>query len=205
MTPRLFFIMLRQPRGTDGPRRDLRSDPFWEFGSFGRTGCHKRNLMHHRRCPIEKGDALAFLQGGRSEFRIVGVTVVESVDAVRGGDRLELRWDKSFRPFCYDDAPILIDNGGHSHFKAFRSRLRLGQRTSLVGAVSSQFRSRTAPVDEPIAEDVIAVFNGWKGRRAANYIEAIQPTESGWRKEGLLRGWHHMQERERAYEVLRPG
>ena len=39
---RVFFVVLRQPRS----KEDLRSDPFWEYRSFGRTGCHGRNLLN---------------------------------------------------------------------------------------------------------------------------------------------------------------
>ncbi len=56
----VLVALLRQPR-MERPN-EMRSDPFWEFGSFGLTGCHKTNLMHpkegegtgrrsHRLCP----------------------------------------------------------------------------------------------------------------------------------------------------------
>jgi hypothetical protein len=51
--------MLRRPR-----KDDPRTDPFWEFGSFGCTGCHGNNLLHPKNCQIRNGDRLAFVQGG---------------------------------------------------------------------------------------------------------------------------------------------
>lgn len=42
--PQVVFVMLRQPR-RDNPG-EMRTDPLWEFGSFGCTRCHSRNLMN---------------------------------------------------------------------------------------------------------------------------------------------------------------
>ena len=55
------IVMLRRPR-KDG--KEMRSDPFWEFGSFGITGCHANNIMHPKRCKELEGTRLAFAQGG---------------------------------------------------------------------------------------------------------------------------------------------
>jgi hypothetical protein len=45
MSNQVFVVMLRRPR-----KNDRRSDPFWEFGSFGCTGCHGKNLLHPKNC-----------------------------------------------------------------------------------------------------------------------------------------------------------
>ena len=42
----VVIVCLRQPI-KDNPD-EKRSDPFWEFGSFGCTGCHSTNLMNPR-------------------------------------------------------------------------------------------------------------------------------------------------------------
>src|SRR6185312_13769949 len=42
--PKVIIVMLRQPR-LDSPN-EMRTDPLWEFGSFGCTGCHRKNLMN---------------------------------------------------------------------------------------------------------------------------------------------------------------
>jgi hypothetical protein len=52
--------MLRRPR-----KNDRRTDPFWELGSFGCSGCHGKNLLHPKNCQISNGDRLAFVQGGK--------------------------------------------------------------------------------------------------------------------------------------------
>ena len=41
---RIVIVMLRQPRLEDPS--EMRTDPLWEFGSFGCTGCHRKNLMN---------------------------------------------------------------------------------------------------------------------------------------------------------------
>jgi hypothetical protein len=43
---RVIIVMLRQPR-LDDPN-EMRTDPLWEFGSFGCTGCHRKSLMTRR-------------------------------------------------------------------------------------------------------------------------------------------------------------
>jgi hypothetical protein len=43
---RVIIVHLRRPKTADP--KESRSDPFWEFGSFGITGCHSENLMHPR-------------------------------------------------------------------------------------------------------------------------------------------------------------
>lgn len=39
---KIFIVHLRQPSNNADEKR---SDPFWEFGSFGLTGCHCKNLL----------------------------------------------------------------------------------------------------------------------------------------------------------------
>jgi len=67
----LFLVLLRRPR--KGDRKEKRNDPFWEFGRFGITGCHKSNLMNVKRHCIRGGDRLAFAQGGATGFQLVYV------------------------------------------------------------------------------------------------------------------------------------
>ena len=38
--PNVFFVHLRRPNRSDPDEQ--RDDPFYEFGSFGCTGCHGR-------------------------------------------------------------------------------------------------------------------------------------------------------------------
>ena len=39
--PKVIIVVLRQSKKSD--EKEQRVDPFWEFGSFGLTGCQNRN------------------------------------------------------------------------------------------------------------------------------------------------------------------
>jgi hypothetical protein len=67
--PKVFFVHLRRP-GSDDPR----TDPLYEFGSFGCTKCHCSNLFHPRHAEDLKGSRLAFVQGGDDGSRLVFLT-----------------------------------------------------------------------------------------------------------------------------------
>jgi hypothetical protein len=62
MSPRVIVVMLRRPQLSKPHER--RDDPFWEFGSFGCTGCHRRNLLNPKRSGELNGTQFAFVQGG---------------------------------------------------------------------------------------------------------------------------------------------
>ena len=49
----------------------MRTDPLYEFGSFGLTGCHRTNLLVDH---AAAGARLAFTQGGDLGFRLVMLT-----------------------------------------------------------------------------------------------------------------------------------
>jgi hypothetical protein len=68
----VFVVYLRTPRMHD--KDESRDDPFWEFGSFGCTGCHNRNLMNPKRANELHGAQLAFVQGGPAGVKLVHVT-----------------------------------------------------------------------------------------------------------------------------------
>jgi hypothetical protein len=64
---RAYCVALRIPRN----RKDRRTDPKYETGSFGSTGCHSNNLLSdegRRRNRIQKGDRLVFVQGNKIVF-----------------------------------------------------------------------------------------------------------------------------------------
>src|ERR1035438_6995686 len=63
----VFIVHLRRPKSKCDPR----SDPFWEFGSFGMTGCHASNLMNPRNAQNLECARLAFVQGGPKGMRLV--------------------------------------------------------------------------------------------------------------------------------------
>src|ERR1041384_295495 len=110
----LYLVLLRRPRRWDP--KEKRSDPFWEFGSFGTTGCHKTNLLRPKTARIVDGDQLAFAQGGSMGVRLVFVT--PPVRRVLHRRFLEIRWEPCRMPLRYTTAPVLIQNpDGRSDFQ----------------------------------------------------------------------------------------
>ncbi len=96
---RIYIVHLRRPSKHDPNER--RDDPFWEFGSFGCTRCHSRNLMHVKNAEALEGSRLAFAQGGSLGFRLVLLT--PPVKITKHADKLEAKWPKKW-PFQYKKA-----------------------------------------------------------------------------------------------------
>lgn len=99
----VFIVMLRRPR-----RNDCRSDPYYEFGSFGLTTCHSRNLLHPKNAEGRlKGARLAFVQGGKAGVKLICVTTPIRI-IVHPTGTAEARWAKRgsrLRFLKYDGAP----------------------------------------------------------------------------------------------------
>ncbi len=176
---RAFVITLRRPG-----KNDLRSDPFWEFGSFGCTGCHGTNLLHPKNCKIGDGDRLAFVQGGNRGARLLLVTPpVTRIDHPGGGPNgtVELRWDRAAQPFKYREAPSLFATpapGREGRFPKLHEFVRLIQRPTLDGKFASRFRSRSKPLEPHLAEELIAGFEdavraAASSQFVAHYHEAL--------------------------------
>lgn len=179
MSDRLFIVMLRRPR-----KNDPRTDPFWEFGSFGCTGCHGKNLLHPKNCQIRNGDRLAFVQGGQLGARLVLVTPpVKRFDHVGGGPkgRVELRWDSGQKPFRYDCAPSLFESpapGRVGLFPRLTASLAHTNRSTIDAKLASRFRARTSPLEPELARELEAGFNAAvkkaeKSDFIARYEEAL--------------------------------
>ena len=66
---KVIMIILRQPNSNNP--MEMRSDPFWEFGSFGCTKCHQRNIMNPEKSKELIGEKFAFAQGGVEGFKLV--------------------------------------------------------------------------------------------------------------------------------------
>ena len=145
----VVVVHLRRPKAEPG---EMRSDPFFEFGSFGCTGCHSTNLMHPDRIHELEGVRLAFAQGGGSGFRLVLLT--PPVRAIKHADRCELRWEPVARPFRYDRAPLLIDNEGNTDFPLFKRTL-VADRNTWCQTFSSLFRTRRRPLPNTVARELI--------------------------------------------------
>src|SRR5450432_3018006 len=110
--PRVVVVHLRRPRLSNP--KEMRTDPFWEFGSFGLTGCHSTNLMNPKKSSELNGVRFAFAQGGKLGMRLVYLS--PPIKIALHGSLCEAIWQPREMPFKYSSAPVLIDNGGGSDF-----------------------------------------------------------------------------------------
>lgn len=153
---RVVLVHLRRPDRSDP--KEKRSDPFWEFGSFGCTGCHKDNLMHLSNAEALDGKRLGFAQGGNSGFKLVLLT--PPVTVVGHKDRCEVCWERMQEmPFKYCCAPLLIDNKGHTAFPLIKQMFGSVDRSTWMGKFSSKFRSRSKPLPATEAKAVIREYS----------------------------------------------
>lgn len=193
----LYFVFLRRP----GDPRDRRDDPFWEYGSFGCTGCHGKNLLHPRWTRLRDGDRIAFLQGGRGEIRVVGMT---PAILVRGSTaRIEVRWNARYRPLPYSDAPLLVNNQGRSAFREVLPILKGTRRTTYCAMAASRFRSRTAPIDGALARQILSWFAKSNLPRIDVYADAVEPDSGRWHRHVSQQGWTNKEARQKAYETAK--
>ncbi|MCC6285549.1 MAG: hypothetical protein IT439_09665 [Phycisphaerales bacterium] len=173
-TQRVIVVHLRQPKRSDP--NESRADPFYEFGSFGCTKCHSRNLMHPRRAHELDGARFAFAQGGPLGFRLVHLSPPARV--VKHRDRCELVWTPAESPFRYDAAPVLVNAAGESDFPALLANLRRVFRATWPARFSSAFRSRRTPLPATVADEIVRVFDRKRAKvspdaLAASYVDAL--------------------------------
>ena len=150
MSVAVIIVHLRRPRSGD-----MRTDPLYEFGSFGLTGCHRTNLLADQSAV---GARLAFAQGGDIGFRLVMLTPpvdVRQLAAVR-----EAFWSPGGMPLRYDTAPILIENDGSSDVEGMREFLAEVYRSTWEAKFSSSFRTRKLPLDPALAAGLVRAWDG---------------------------------------------
>jgi hypothetical protein len=150
----VYIVHLRRPNMADPDER--RSDPFYEYGSFGCTGCHSSNLLHPRHAAQLEGARIAFAQGGRLGTRLVFLT--PPITIRQWADRCEVRWKAGCMPFRYECAPILVSSAEASDFPKLA---RLAQQTACLtpeAGFASLFRSRAKPLDPVLAIEVIVQY-----------------------------------------------
>ena len=169
----VYIVHLRQPRRNDPSEK--RSDPFWEFGSFGVTGCHSNNLMHKNNIKNLKKARFAFAQGGKLGFKLLFITPplsLRQLDSI-----LEANWYPMGMPFRYADAPLLIDNNEETDFPLLADSIVHINRSTPVAKFSSAFRSRATPISQEIAEELFTVYErnrrDQKNNIAKTYEEAL--------------------------------
>ncbi len=159
--PKVFFVHLRRPGRGSKNRKEQRDDPYWEFGSFGCTKCHSRNLLHPRRSEELKGARLAFIQGGPSGSRLVFLTPPITHVKVRKDKDMaycEVRWTPAEMPFKYTEAPLLAYNAGRGNFRLVEKFARATRCPTVESRLSSRCRSRALPLTADLANEVIAVY-----------------------------------------------
>lgn len=168
---RVIMVHLRQPRS--GNPEEMRSDPFFEFGSFGCTRCHRSNLMHPARIDELEGARMAFAQGGPLGFRLVMLT--PPVRVVRHKYGCELRWTPAEMPLRYTESPLLIDNDGESDFEGMPRILHSVDRPTWLGRFSSKFRSRRTPLQDDLAAELCEEYD--RQRKTASATSLAQSYE----------------------------
>jgi hypothetical protein len=193
---RVIIVHLRRPRSRTENPEEMRSDPFWEFGSFGITRCHDKNLMHRRNAKEVNGVRFAFAQGGKQGTRLVHLT--PPVKIVEHLGCIEATWSPHAMPFRYSDAPILARNGHESHFPQLKSCLKAdmkaGGRPTLEGQFSSNFRSRATCLEASLAEELIHVYTELRKMASRSEIATCYMDALPWSPP------HPDNDRDRTYE-----
>lgn len=176
---KIFLVHLRRPRSVSQDPDERRDDPFYEFGSFGCTKCHSRNLFHPRHASDLEGARLGFVQGGPNGFRLVFLTPLITVKV--WPSNCEARWRPVTKPFKYNTAPILVHNDGTSDFPLVNAFVRKAAGRTPEGSLSSRFRSRAKALNEAMASEVVEVFERLRSRAAASAFATTYDEALPWR------------------------
>ena len=173
-SPPVAIVLLRRPKMSN--KNEMRTDPFWEFGSFGCTGCHWSNLMNLKRADELRGVRFGFAQGGPTGIRLVKLTPPVSV--IEHQARAEVKWTPGKMPFRYDEAPVLIDNTGNTDFPALSAMLKGVRCSSPVACFSSKFRSRRTMLPDEVAQELVTRWAQFEEEAddamiATNYADAL--------------------------------
>lgn len=173
---KVFLIQLRRPKRDAS---EARSDPFWEFGSFGCTGCHSNNLFHPRHANRLSGARLAFVQGGPKGSRLVFLSPPIRIEPWE--DRCEARWTPALMPFKYEHAPILAWNERAGDFPLIERLAKSANCNTIEAGLSSRIRSRAKPLNADQAAEIVAVYNQHRAKApqegiAASYEQALSWT-----------------------------
>ncbi len=173
---KVIIVVLRRPKSKSSDPCEMRTDPLWEFGSFGCTRCHAKNLMNPSKIDLLSGARLAFAQGGPSGFKLVHLT--PSINIHPHGDFAEVKWLPVSMPFKYAQAPLLIKNTGESDFPLLKHYIEGADCSSFESRFASKFRSRRKSLNTDIANELIKVFkkkavSNRPGLFASHYVEAL--------------------------------
>ncbi len=169
----VILVMLRRPRL--GDPNEMRTDPLWEFGSFGCTGCHRANLMNPRKLTELNGARFGFAQNGPLGIKLVHIT--PPISMLHHGSFSEAKWSPVEMPLTYASAPTLVNNFGHSDFPKLLKVLIGARRGSPVAQFASKFRSRREPLPPLVGRQVISVYERARSDGASSvarsYVDAL--------------------------------
>lgn len=174
--PKVYLVHLRRPASASKNPDEKRDDPFYEFGSFGCTTCHCKNLLHPNHATELEGARLAFVQGGNRGSRLVYLT--PPVTVKKWANNCEVRWMPAEMPFKYEEAPILVSNNGQSDFPSVNKFALPTNGGKIEGHFSSMIRSRATPLDPKLAQEVVKVYERKRAKAPASaiataYVEAL--------------------------------
>ena len=155
VNPKVIIVVLRRPNQANP--NEMRTDPLWEFGSFGCTGCHTKNLINPLKIHLLSGARLAFAQGENDGFKLVHLT--PPIEAIPHSDFAEAKWCPAKMPFRYTEAPLFIKNiTGNSDFPLLKEFIESANCPSWEAKFSSKFRTRREPLNTNITKEIIEVF-----------------------------------------------
>jgi hypothetical protein len=163
---RIILVMLRRPRL--GDPNEMRTDPLWEFGSFGCTGCHHANLMNPAKLSELHGARFGFAQNGPYGIKLVHLT--PPISTLHHGSFGEAKWSPAEMPLTYASAPTLVNNLGYSDVPLLTNMLGGVRRSSPVARFASKFRSRREALPPPIGEQVVTVYERTRSDGSSIYI-----------------------------------
>lgn len=162
-SPRVVIVILRRPR-LENPN-EMRTDPLWEFGSFGCTRCHQKNLMNPKKLTEHNGAQFAFAQNGALGFKLVYVT--PPVRTLHHGMFGEATWAPADMPLRYDSAPCLVDNFRVSDVPMLIDMISDVRRGTPVAQFASKFRSRRQPLPDHVGWELLEVYHRFRADDAA--------------------------------------
>ena len=171
---RVYMIHLRRPHPKSTRPDDKRSDPFWEFGSFGLNNCHQKNVLNPRHMQEVEGARLAFAQGGKKGMRLLFITGPIHVEAHKRFR--EAHWAPGAMPFKYPEAPLIVDEKGHSDFPKLKHYISGTRRSGWQAKFSSPFRARSTPLPRALAAELLRNYDKKRSETrsfARTYEEAL--------------------------------
>ena len=175
MPEKVFVVVLRRPKRR---KSEKRSDPFYEFGSFGCTGCHNTNLLSMRNEKKLQDARLAFAQGGKDVVKLIEIT--PPIKVKRCGERLRACWCAR-ETFRFDTAPVLVSNTKKFEpmLCEFEKAYSWANRKTNLQKFSSCFRSRARPLDPDLADKLVREFENCRnsakpGDLTKNYCETME-------------------------------